>query len=187
MLPSTAKEARISGATRYFTGKPCRNGHVGERATASRGCIQCLYEAGRAFRDRDPVSYAKKCNASKRRRWDKVIAYSRSRYVSNKEDMILASEKWRLANREKEAERTARRKAAKLKACPPWVDHNEISKFYEAAREATILTGIPHEVDHIHPLQGETLCGLHVPWNLQILTKSENSRKKNRMIDAALK
>lgn len=112
--------------------------------------------------------------------------YARDRYQNDRDAVREASRKWAQNNKASVAARTARRRARKLQATPEWVDHRAIASFYEKARQISIETGIPHEVDHIHPLQGENFCGLHVPWNLQILTKSENSRKKNRLLDAAL-
>lgn len=185
-LPATSKEARAAGAPRYFTGKPCAHGHISERATASRGCVECLAIISARYRERNfDVVYQRECDNREKRRED-ILEYSRHRYQTQKDVIRRNTEKWRQANKAKDAAKTARRKAALLRACPAWADHAQIAEFYAQARRLTDETGIPHEVDHIHPLQGEVSCGLHVHWNLQILTKSENSSKKNKLIDAAL-
>jgi len=75
---------------------------------------------------------------------------------------------------------TAKRRAAKLRRTPPWADMAAIEAFYAEARRLTVETGVPHHVDHDIPLQSELVSGLHVHNNLQILTGSQNSRKKNR-------
>ena len=56
-----------------------------------------------------------------------------------------------------------------------------IAAFYKEAVRITKDTGVRHEVDHIFPLRGKMACGLHCEQNLQILTRSENARKKNHM------
>ena len=71
-------------------------------------------------------------------------------------------------------------------ATPPWLTKEqrmEIELIYKDAAELTVLTGVPHEVDHIKPIKGRKSCGLHVPWNLQVLTWRENNRKRNREPD----
>lgn len=75
---------------------------------------------------------------------------------------------------------TNKRRAAKLHRTPPWADEAAIHAVYAEAQRITRDTGIPHHVDHIVPLQGKTVSGLHVHTNLQILTGSENSKKRNR-------
>lgn len=77
----------------------------------------------------------------------------------------------------------AKRRASKREATPSWLTeehHKQIEAIYEDAAWITKLTGIRHEVDHTHPVQGKGFTGLHVPWNLRIITKSENSGKCNR-------
>ena len=67
---------------------------------------------------------------------------------------------------------------------PPWLTKQHIAEMdavYERARAATVSTGVKHVVDHIHPLNGKNFCGLHVPWNLQVLTAVENLKKGNKL------
>jgi hypothetical protein len=72
--------------------------------------------------------------------------------------------------------RSAKRRTALLNATPKWSDLDKIKEIYMKCPEGLV-------VDHIMPLQGESLCGLHVSWNLQYLTPSENSRKKNKVME----
>jgi len=73
----------------------------------------------------------------------------------------------------------ARQKRIK-KATPAWTDMDAIKQFYVEAQRLTKETGIPHEVDHIIPIKGKYVSGLHVPENLQILTEKENQTKNAR-------
>ena len=57
----------------------------------------------------------------------------------------------------------------------------QIEEFYDIAIAKTTQTGILHHVDHIHPLRGNGFNGLHVPWNLQVLTAEENMKKGRRV------
>lgn len=74
----------------------------------------------------------------------------------------------------------AARRASSRSAQPSWVDQKAIAAVFKEAVRMSVETGIPHHVDHIVPLRGKTVSGLHVPWNLRPLPAAENTRKSNR-------
>jgi hypothetical protein len=92
---------------------------------------------------------------------------------------------WRKDHPEKAAEHALTRRARKLNATPAWLsaeDRLKIAEICNLREQLELQTGLKYHVDHIVPLQGKDVCGLHVPWNLQILTAEENCSKKNNFI-----
>lgn len=92
-----------------------------------------------------------------------------SRYSSSHKAVIASNE--------------SKRRARKLQATPKWLSKEqtkEIRQFYTDAEECEWLSEGGLHVDHIVPLQGKNVSGLHVPWNLQILPGPENCSKGNR-------
>jgi hypothetical protein len=87
---------------------------------------------------------------------------------------------WKENNKGKINSYTAKRRVRLISSFLSCANTNKITKIYEQARKLTKETGIKHEVDHIIPLQGKNVCGFHVEWNLQVITKEENQHKKNK-------
>lgn len=191
-------EAIRQGKTRYFLGTPCRHGHIAERITSSRRCVQCNVADNREWKK----AHRDKCTSTSRE-WreknrERVRAVKRSYYRAsetdrsnqaararkwleeNREKSRAASAKWRKRNLATAAAAAMRRKAKLLLRTPAWADHEKIRQFYDLARKLTEETGVIHEVDHIFPLQGKTVSGLHVHTNLQILTRQANRAKGAR-------
>ncbi len=76
-----------------------------------------------------------------------------------------------------------------LQAMPKWLSNEqrgEIKAVYAIAAELGRNTGIPHNVDHIIPLQGEHVSGLHVPWNLRAIPARDNQSKHNKLLESVL-
>jgi len=92
---------------------------------------------------------------------------------------VLYSRNYQKANPEKIAAAVAARKAESLKRTPVWADKEAIKEFYEAARRRSKETGVPHEVDHVIPLQGDLVSGLHVQNNLRVVPAVVNQHKHN--------
>jgi uncharacterized protein YdaU (DUF1376 family) len=78
---------------------------------------------------------------------------------------------------------TSMRNASRVSATPVWLssaDKDEIAAIYADAVAKTAQSGFKHEVDHIVPLRSKLVCGLHVKWNLAVITASENRAKSNK-------
>ncbi len=153
----------------------------------SRWCKSCKKE--------NKDSWYKKNAESERA---KAKQYHIENYENNKNKIVERVIKWQRKNKEKYSEKSKRcyqktkhkkfaweafARAARRNAVPKWINEElkqEIQKFYIEARLKTRETGTKYEVDHIVPLMGENVCGLHVPWNLRVITQFENRSKQNK-------
>ena len=141
----------------------------------------------KARRDANLEKHRSKESTYREANREAVRARARARYADDIEAGRSRNAKWRSDNPEVVAANKARRRAAKLNATPAWLttEHNEqIRKLYAQRNSVSERTGIEHHVDHIVPLCGKTVSGLHVPWNLQVITASENLSKSNSFKEA---
>lgn len=121
--------------------------------------------------------YARQYYAKNR---DKRLENSRTWHAENKENIYERKKLWGKENPHIRAEYAMRRHARKLQATPSWADIDEIREFYRDAARLTLETGYKWEVDHIVPLQGKLVSGLHNQFNLRVIPKSDNAAKHNR-------
>lgn len=77
---------------------------------------------------------------------------------------------------------SAARRAGIDRATPAWADRKAIRDVYVEAMRLTKTTGVLHEVDHIVPLRGTGVSGLHVHWNLRAIPHFENRAKSNKVL-----
>jgi hypothetical protein len=145
-------------------------------------------------------SYCKACQSKKNKLWrqenaDVRASYEKEYKKTHKEKLKVVKHRWdsentshRKAYRELHKSRYAAhamRRYVRVKLCQPtWLSECQIKvieDFYWLAKDIRTVTGESYHVDHIVPLQGKNFCGLHVPWNLQILPASVNISKSNRL------
>jgi hypothetical protein len=143
----------------YFTGKPCKNGHIAPRLKSNRCCKECAYD--------------------KRAKYEKSEAYTEWKAKNKKK----VASNWQKRNKGTVNANTRKRQAALLNRTPSWLTEFDLLKMkclYQVAAMRTKESGEEWHVDHILPLQGKKVSGLHVPQNLTVIRGSENIRKSNR-------
>ena len=109
--------------------------------------------------------------------------------ITSREDYIKSRDKYRKRHREhyknnksQYRARDARRRASELNATPCWLTKDQkdyMQRIYKVCAKVSERTGKQHHVDHIVPLKGNNVCGLHVPWNLSIIPAPMNLQKGN--------
>jgi len=181
------KEAVAKGLPKYFTGKPCKHGHVAERRVSGRCCSICANQTALTWAKNNPCR-AKEITTS----WN----------AKNKEREATRARVWRSKNqatykrmvkewRDKNAVQykaymtlqVVKRNTAKLKRTPKWLNQGHLLEIASVYNYCSALRriGLEFHVDHIVPLQGRAVCGLHVPWNLQVIPAKDNLSKGNRI------
>lgn len=199
--------AKLAGHKTYQTDKPCGRGHVAPRITDTGACTECRKENDRKnyalnaakIIERKQEYYFKNAESLREKR--------RLKYAENseKEKPIakIRSAEWRLANLEKvkaqnslksdwkkknphnNAALLAKRRAAKMQRTPHWLSEDDkwmMEQAYELAALRKKMFGFAWHVDHIVPLQGKTVSGLHVPQNLQVIPWVDNLAKSNKFM-----
>ena len=159
-FPKTPQEARRQGNVYYFTGKPCKHGHVCERFTSSRACRQCIYENNRERTVKQDywIDYGDEAYKERKRQYAKKY-YQRTAHKRG---------------------RQKRRQLEKLSKVATSKGAIELRRIQLEAQLLSIDTGVKHEVDHIIPLVHDKVCGLHVRKNVQLLTRMQNRQKASR-------
>jgi hypothetical protein len=186
-LPKTREEAKKTGNKYYFTGQPCKHGHIAPRKTKG-SCLECLkieWAKGNETRANYFREYNKREDVKERKHgWyqenrEHVIEAASTRPLHVKREYQNA---WKERNLVWVRADTKARRRKHREATPPWLTRKqkaEIRNLYQAAITLTQTTGVQYVVDHIYPLRSEVVCGLHVPWNLQVMTQEENLKKSN--------
>lgn len=107
------------------------------------------------------------------------LDYFKGRYSSNKDNHNFVMREHYKENKSLYRAKDAKYRASKLKATPLWADLEQIKRIYVACAKVSERTGVEHHVDHIIPLQGDNVCGLHVERNLAIIPAKMNLEKSN--------
>lgn len=193
------EDARSQELKRYFTGISCNHNHISERRVSDGTCIICneIYESNRseykreyaiAHKDtrlkylQDNKEHITKINRNYQRENVEDIKSNRQDYYQQNKIKILQQtskygKSWRRKNKGKVNAYTYNYRAKKLQAKPVWADEDAIQAIYDDSSNRENKT----HVDHVIPLQGEIVCGLHVETNLQILDAAENISKYNHI------
>jgi len=167
-LPKSNKDARAAGVSRYFTGLPCKRGHIALRAVGG-ACVECKAEDGRGEQNR--AACRDRYNANKRAYIDRAKAW----VDGNREKAYAAAKKWGDANPVKKRAYCLSRRGRVANGGGK-ISAEEILKVIKRQKGNCAACGLPAklQMDHILPL---ALGGDSLPRNIQGLCQPCNGRK----------
>lgn len=186
--PKTLAEARALGFKWYLPDQPCPRGHVAKRSVSNRECRACV-DAKRRERPETTRAKDRRRNGTAKRKASSRASYQRNiekrreadrlRYAGEANERKARALKWAKANPEKRRQLTAQSRRHIKQATPRWLSIAQRAEITAIYADAARREG-EWEVDHIVPLRGRHVRGLHVPWNLRVITGAENRKKGNR-------
>ena len=194
------QEAKDLGLDKYNTGKPCKKGHFADRYVKGAKCVECTKLQSVAWRIENPEKHKesmrkwlennRELHGTRVKRWQ----------AANKDKVRMDAKAWVAANPDKVKAKTKRyiqrhpaaytarsvaSVAKRAKRVPKWLTSDDrwmMREEYKLAKLRTKMFGFVWEVDHILPLRGENVSGLHVPTNLQVIPKADNRAKRNHYL-----
>lgn len=129
----------------------------------------------------------KDCSKQAKREWaaknkERIKQYDKDWQEQNKDKKSANYKRWQQTNKGTVNAYNSQHRANKKSATPAWADLEKIKAMYNVAQYFDWISGgfVKHHVDHIVPLRGKNVCGLHVENNLQILIDKDNLRKSNK-------
>lgn len=181
-MKTSRKDAMIAGDKEYYNGIPCPQGHVSKRRTTSGSCCECKKNTLKKWRIKNPDSVKTHNQAQYAAHANTIKENAKNYYLANKDIVMEKVKEYRAKNPHIHAKCSAKQRALRLQRIPKWLtnDHKKVvNAYYSIAQRLTCENNEPWQVDHIVPLQGKLVSGLHVPWNLQLMKRSENRAKSN--------
>lgn len=193
-------EAKAQGLKFYRTGKLCKHGHLSDRYTSTAICVACVQLAGvdryKNNRESQYGAWRKWYEANKDahnervKKWqtvnkDKTRADAKAWVAANPEKVAAKTKRYRKAHPDKVTAWAVASVARRAKRVPKWLSDDDkwmLQEAYALARQRTKMFGFVWEVDHIIPLRGATVSGLHVPTNIQVIPKAHNRAKRNKFL-----
>jgi len=105
--------------------------------------------------------------------WVSIPENAKKNYIANQKTQAERFKRWQQNNKDKVRLKSATERAIRLQRIPSWADKEAIKDFYLSCPKG-------YHVDHIIPLRGKTVSGLHILENLQYLPAKENIAKGNK-------
>lgn len=165
---------------KHYEGPPCNKCSETLRYSRSKRCVACVITSHKVWREENHDRHLAKSKAWNMANSDKQRANLKEWVRKNPEKLKKIHKAYRDRNPHVMAAMAAKRRAAKSKATI-WPEYDLAIKTVYFGREMMEdLTGKPYHCDHVIPLRGKNVCGLHVPYNLKVIPANDNMRKGNR-------